>query len=539
MKVAIYVRKSKFVDTSESIINQIKMCENSIKFKYPNEEIQFITYEDEGYSGATINRPNFKNLMNNIKNYDVLVCYRLDRISRNVADFARTLDILESNKCKFISVTENFDTSSPIGRAMIYIASVFAQLERETTAERIRDNMLILAKEGKWSGGNYPLGLEGIKSKYVDDDGIERKCSKLVINESEIDTVKLIYDTYLNTGSLTATVTYLMQQNIKNKKNTFYDMSSLRKILENPVYCKVDKNVIDFLRNQNLQIFGEPDGIHSFLSYNKTRSINVEGRKSKVNNPKNEWIIARSNIEGIFDADYWLKVQNQLKTNSISAPQHIKKHTALLSGKIYCNKCKHKMIVRNGKKLVSGVQNYDYTCTLKRNSKSQLCSAPNINTTFLDNIVISETKKLWPKRKFIIDDFKNKNSNDKKINPKIKITKLNNTIIEKQKKIDNFLDIIEENVDLKEELLCKIRKLKSEINELRIKIESFKNVDTSNKIDEFNIKIISDMLERCNSIDLVSKKEQEDIIRFLIDSVYVDKSTGHVSINFIGSDKKK
>lgn len=539
MKVAIYVRKSKFIDTSESIVNQIKMCEDKIKNKYPDEKIEFFKFEDEGYSGATANRPNFQRLMCDIKNYDILVCYRLDRISRNVADFAKTWEILKSNKCQFISVTESFDTTSPLGEAMIYIASVFAQLERVTTAERIRDNMLILAKNGKWSGGNYPLGLEGIKSKYIADDGVERKCSKLVINDTEIETVKLIYSTYLNVGSLSGTVTHLMQNNIKNKKGSFYDMSSLRKILENPVYCKVDQNVVDFLRNQDLQVFGEPDGLHSFLSYNKTCSVIVDGKKTKINNPKTEWIVARSTVEGIFDADYWLKVQNQLNINSISAPQHEKKHTALLSGKIYCAQYKHKMIVRNGKKLISGVQRYDYTCTLKRNSKSQLCSAPNVNTTLLDNAIISEIKNLWPSRESIIDSLKAQNSDDKKIDPKVEIGKLNNNIIKKQKKISRFLDIAGKYDDLEDEFLNKVRTLKSEINELKIKIESLNNTDTSNKTNEFNIKIVAEMLQKCNSIDSMSKKEQEDLIRFLIDSVYVDKSTGNVTINFIGFDKKK
>ncbi|WP_300859810.1 recombinase family protein [uncultured Clostridium sp.] len=539
MKVAIYVRKSKFIDTSESIINQIKMCKDKIKNKYPNEKIEFFKFEDEGYSGATINRPNFQRLMDDIKSYDILVCYRLDRISRNVADFAQTWEILKSNECQFISVTESFDTTSPLGEAMIYIASVFAQLERVTTAERIRDNMLILAKNGKWSGGNYPLGLDGVKSKYIDDNGVERQCTKLVINNSEIETVKLIYNTYLNVGSLSGTVNYLIQNNIKNKKGSFYDMSSLRKILENPVYCRVDQNVIDFLHNQNLQIFGEPDGIHSFLSYNKTHSIIKDGKKTKINNPKTEWIVARSTIEGIFNADYWLKVQNQLNINSDSVPNHTKKHTALLSGKVYCNQCKHRMIVRNGKKLKSGIQNYDYTCTLKRNSKSQLCSAPNINTILLDNAIISEIKNLWPSRESIISSIKIKNSNDKKINPKIEISKLNNLIVEKQKKISRFLDVIGENDDLQDEFLNKIRTLKSEINELKIKIESLNNTNTSNKINEFNIELVEEMLKKCNSIDSMSKKEQEDLIRFLIDSVYVDKSSGNVIINFIGFDKKE
>src|SRR3712207_3673241 len=150
------------------------MCKNYAKRILSINE--FIIYEDEGFSGSNINRPKFKELLLDVKKnkFNVLICYRLDRISRNVADFSSTLELLQSNNISFVSIKEQFDTSTPMGKAMVYIASVFAQLERETIAERIRDNMLELSKTGRWLGGQTPLGFNSKKITYFDNELKER-----------------------------------------------------------------------------------------------------------------------------------------------------------------------------------------------------------------------------------------------------------------------------------------------------------------------------------------------------------------------------
>lgn len=162
MKAAIYSRKSMFTGKGDSVENQVQMCKD-----YGNRlnVDEYLIYEDEGYSGGNINRPKFQELLQDVKKkkFDVLICYRLDRISRNVADFSSTLELLQDNNISFVSIKEQFDTSTPMGKAMVYIASVFAQLERETIAERVRDNMLELAKSGRWLGGQTPLGFESEK----------------------------------------------------------------------------------------------------------------------------------------------------------------------------------------------------------------------------------------------------------------------------------------------------------------------------------------------------------------------------------------
>ena len=162
IKIAIYSRKSVFTGKGESIENQIELCKNYCNtYVNSGSNLEYIIYEDEGFSGKNTNRPEFQHMIDDIKKnkIDTLICYRLDRISRNVADFSSTLELLQKYNVNFISIKERFDTSTPLGRAMIYIASVFAQLERETIAERVRDNMIQLAKSGRWLGGNIPYGL--------------------------------------------------------------------------------------------------------------------------------------------------------------------------------------------------------------------------------------------------------------------------------------------------------------------------------------------------------------------------------------------
>lgn len=177
MIAAVYSRKSKFTGKGDSIENQIQLCKEYAKEQLKDKNItEFLIYEDEGFSGGNTNRPEFQKLLEDAKaeKFNVLICYRLDRISRNVSDFSSTLKILQRHNIDFISIREQFDTSTPMGRAMIYIASVFAQLERETIAERIRDNMLELSKTGRWLGGTAPIGYAANPITYFDENMNEK-----------------------------------------------------------------------------------------------------------------------------------------------------------------------------------------------------------------------------------------------------------------------------------------------------------------------------------------------------------------------------
>ena len=151
---AIYARQSIERQDSVSIDAQIEQCKSRINSANVKE------YSDVGYSGKNIKRPQFEQLLKDVQNgiITTVISYRLDRISRSITDFANLLNLFEKHNVQYISATEQFDTSTPMGRAMIYIVMVFAQLERETIAGRIEDNYRYRAKLGHFMGGNTPFG---------------------------------------------------------------------------------------------------------------------------------------------------------------------------------------------------------------------------------------------------------------------------------------------------------------------------------------------------------------------------------------------
>ena len=190
-KKAIYSRKSKYTGKGESIENQIETCKDYLK-RYMNINISdddIVVFNDEGFTGANTDRPQFQEMLKSIRNneIDTVICYRLDRISRSVVDFVNLYEEWQQYDVNFVSVKEQFDTSTPMGKAMLMISIVFAQLERDTIAERIRDNMYELAKTGRWLGGNVPLGFMSEKNivMYANDEELLKKIEFYINNDVE------------------------------------------------------------------------------------------------------------------------------------------------------------------------------------------------------------------------------------------------------------------------------------------------------------------------------------------------------------------
>lgn len=212
--IAVYSRKSKFTGKGESIGNQVELSREYIRTHYGDAYAEsMVVYEDEGFSGGNMNRPDFKRMMKaaHEHKFKAIVVYRLDRISCNVSDFSTLIEELSRLDIAFVSIREQFDTGTPIGRAMMYFPSVFSQLERETIAERIRDNMHELAKTGRWLGGTTPTGYASESVKHITVDGKSKKACKLKLVPEEADTIRLIYKIFQESDSLTHTEAELMK----------------------------------------------------------------------------------------------------------------------------------------------------------------------------------------------------------------------------------------------------------------------------------------------------------------------------------------
>lgn len=539
MNIAIYSRKSKFTGKGDSIENQIEMCKQYIK-SHIKGKFEFLIYEDEGFSGSTINRPEFQKLINDIKLHKIgiLVCYRLDRISRNVADFSSTLEILQSNNVNFISIREQFDTSNPMGRAMIYIASVFAQLERETIAERVKDNMLELAKSGRWTGGKIPLGLVSKKKKYIDKSGLERQISYLDINAREMNTVKFLYNKYIELGSLHKLEVYASENEIKSKKGIIFEKSTLKIILQNPIYVKSNNAVIDYLKSNGWKVYGKADNLHSLLTYNKTKQSIKNGKHIKSIKAPGEKFAAVSNIPGAIEPELWLNVQKQFGENKNTFPRLGKTNNALLTGKLKCGYCKKYMLIQHGRvSKVTGEKLFYYVCSLKRKSHGSLCHNHNAKASEIEAVVLTSLKNL-PKSKIkFIEKLKiiyNSRSSNNTEFEKFFIIK---SISQKKNQIDNLVNILSKNQCIENIIIDKIKSLKYEYLELEKRLIVIDNSQKKHKLDSRNMNLIDELINGHDIIDNLPRKNQKQIIDNLISELLwfgSKKKSGKIVIKFVG-----
>ncbi len=182
-------------------------------------------YDDGGISGGTLERPALQQLLADIQAglVDVVVVYKIDRLSRSLMDFAKLVDIFDRHNVTFVSVTQSFNTTNSMGRLTLNILLSFAQFEREVSGERIRDKIAASRKKGLWMGGNVPLGYD-VKDK------------KLVINEDEAKIIRMIFDRFPTVGSATILAKRLAEEDVRTKKGRLIDKGYMYKLLNNETY---------------------------------------------------------------------------------------------------------------------------------------------------------------------------------------------------------------------------------------------------------------------------------------------------------------
>ncbi len=401
MKIAIYSRKSKFTGKGNSIANQIEMCKQRARQylnmkNIPETNVRILIYEDEGFSGKNTARPEFQKMMAAIKANEIncVICYKLDRISRNVGDFAQTYEIFEKHKVDFLCAGETYDTTTPAGRAMMGMVSVFAQMEREVTAERVRDNMHMLARSGRWLGGHTPTGFQSFKEERVDVDGKTRSAFKLVPVEDELELVKFIYQKFMELQSISGTARYFVQNNIRTKNGNDFTNISVKDILRNPVYCIAEQEAANYFRENGADICFEEHELNNkqgFMPFNRTSS----SKEQQVKNEIKDWLIAVGKHDGIIQSDTWVKIQQILdakreKNKAIVRTPY--KSEALLSGLLICRKCNSAMRphIHTSRKNADGLVPYYYICELKERSSKIRCDMCNANGVALDKVIMDE-----------------------------------------------------------------------------------------------------------------------------------------------------
>ena len=348
MRVALYVR----VSTKEqvdgySIDEQIDKLNAYAKAK---DYTVLDTFVDGGHSGATIDRPAIKELIKNIKNYQAVLVYRLNRLSRSQKDTLHLIeDVFMTNNVEFISLSESLDTSTPFGRAMIGILSAFAQLDREQIKEQLTLGRVARAKNGYYHGGDPTKAPTGYD--YVNGD--------LIVNEYEAECVRYIYDEYVKGKGYA-----VIYEDIQTKfPGVINDLSTVSKTLMRPLY----KGYVTFDSKEH-------KGRHQPIIDDKTYKLAQDIR---------------------------LKRKSRFKGKSLY----------ILSGLLHCGHCGARIAGHAGKKLKNGEQLRYYTCYTKRGSPKHMITKDSCNKKFerkeqLEDKVIKQIKKLK------LSDVKRTDNND-------------------------------------------------------------------------------------------------------------------------------
>jgi len=488
---AIYARQSIERQDSVSIETQIEQCKNRISEK------DIKVYSDVGYSGKNIKRPQFEQLLKDVERglVNTVVSYRLDRVSRSITDFANLLQLFEKHNVQYISATEQFDTTSPMGRAMIYIVMVFAQLERETIATRIVDNYRYRAKLGYFMGGNTPFGYS---SNRIVIDG--KKASVLMPNEDGV-ILKKIFDLFTDRNSLQSMAKTLNIDGYRTAKGKLWTSNSIKRILENISPCCADEKMYNYLYSKGYEIANNKedfDGQFGMCLFFKNKNRNQENNIEKQ-------VAVIGLHKPTISSDQFIKTQAILNSNE---PKHTKRsQKSFLAGLLKCNDCGFSFGLKTTTK---SDKEYAYYYCRGRHSRGLCQNSIYIPADELELIILKDCIKHI--NNFLESDLKN--------------TKLKQSDFTKESDVQSQIDNLISNIGKGNTIVDNL--LTSKITALQSQLEEFK-ADRKKQYTEINFEDIKAMKRQLKAFNKISINDKTALIRSIVKSASVT-SDGDVMV---------
>ena len=311
-------------------------------------------YDDGGFTGGNMDRPALKRLMADIEagRVDTVVVYKVDRLSRSLTDFSKIVEVFERHCVAFVSVTQQFNTSTSMGRLMLNVLLSFAQFEREIISERTRDKIAATRRKGKWTGGMPMLGYD-----------VDARGGRLNINEDEAAQVREIFELYLDRQSLIKTALELDQRGWTTKR---------------------------WVTKKGHERGGKPWGRNNLRNLLRQRLY-----LGKITY-KDE--VYEGEHEAIVDEDVFERAQRMLKRNGRSGGMLVRnppltRHGALLKGLICCVSCKCGMVHSHTRKSGNKLYRY-YVCQNAQNRGWHLCPSPSVPAGEMEQFVIDQIKSI-------------------------------------------------------------------------------------------------------------------------------------------------
>ena len=458
------------------------------------------TYSDRGISGKNIqNRPELKQMLKDSEEnkFDMVLVWKINRLSRKLADVLKMVELFEKNNVTFKSYSEPFETNTPAGKMQFQMMALIGEFERGTIAQNVKMGMIAKANSGKWCGGivlGYDIvPVEGSLNK-------KKRETKLVINEKEAESVRLIFNECSNGKGYKAITSKLNRLGYKTKRGNNFSVGSIRDILTNPVYI-------------------------GKIRYNVRQDWSEKRRRNINPNP----IIVDGIHDKIIDEELWDKVQKIMESKK-GKPKRIYDGEYPLTGILKCPVCGAGMVImRTTNKLADGTKkriSY-YACGNWKNKGTAVCNSNTIRVDKANDYVFSKISELLSNEKMIkaivnnINKTRRNNVEPSRNRLEILDKKLQKLKNKKHKLLEAYEDDIltkEEFQDRKLELDNIIEGLEEERQPLLVNVTDEVNEEVPYKLVKEILQNFSKVLSNCKT-----REKQKMLLHMLISEITIGK----------------
>lgn len=437
-------------------------------------------YDDGGFTGGNMERPALRALFDDIKAglVDMVIVYKVDRLSRSLIDFVKIIELFEKHKVSFVSVTQHFNTKDSMGRLTLNILLSFAQFEREIISERTRDKVTAARKKGKWVGGIPLLGYD-----------VQYGGHGISVNEIEARKVREIFNFYNENGSLGQTVEYLRKRKICTK--------------------------------QWVSLKGNAKGGKEFSKSTVNRLLKNYAYIGKIKVGKE---LYKAEYAGIIPPELFESVQARLRGNCVDKGARVRnRYKALLVGKVFCGNCGKIMSHTYTKKSGGKIYRY-YVCGEAARNGWAKCPYPSVPAEELENFIVGEISKITEDKSLLAETMENFNAKNSEL-----IAENSRFLVSAKKSLGAVQANIAKESD--EKRLIVFRKQEAEI------LETIANSEAERKVIAdriaFNKAELMAMLKDFNQIWVnLTFIEKIELLDLLIEKVTVKGDTGDIFITY-------
>ncbi|EJW14267.1 recombinase family protein [Paenibacillus alvei] len=468
MRVAAYIRVStdEQADKGNSLSEQQERLILYCKGMLWNEPVMYI---DDGYSAKDLKRPAIQRLLNDVRQnkYDVVVTSKLDRFCRNLLDLLQSIKLLEQHDCSFVSASERLDTTSgPVGKMVMQQLGSFAEFERARISERVKDNMLPLAKKTSKALTRPCYGLDVVNGYYE-------------INKSEAEFANLMFDLGEDGYGHRKIAQILNERGSRTKKGYLWDQTSVKRLMQNPALA-------------------------GMKIYNKR--MNRDGKT--VIRPMSEWVIRENNHPAVIQLERFLRVNEIMKYRS-KAHKHADSETYLLTGVLKCRHCGRNMkgSTSRHKTKYGKYTYYRYICASYVSGYG--CFYHAVHRDDIENLIIKEIQMLGQKSNAEIKVASPKNQHDK-------VRDLENQLAKISKKMQKQIEAYENELISAEDLKLARQRVESEREDISTRLSKLKEEKPNSQ------NIVKHANNLMNDITGIDRIKAKNAIRSLIAQIEIE-----------------